>query len=187
MDKYFNIPEINTTAILFIDMQERLLKAMPDSISATIANQKILLEAAKLLDVEVVVTEQYTKGLGKTTRELSDIFDPSWPVLEKNTFSALLDPRVRTELSKKTVKTIVLAGIESHVCVLQTAVGAVNSGWRTIVLTDAVNSRKRNDYDTAMKTAVSAGCVLLTVESLLFMLMRDSEHPAFRQVSKLIK
>ena len=187
MKPCFEIPEINTTAILLIDMQERLLNAMPESISATIANQKILLEAAKLLNVNVIVTEQYTKGLGVTTSELSDIFDPAWPILEKNTFSSLLDPAVKTELSKKRVRTIVLAGIESHVCVLQTAIDAVNSGWTTILLTDAVNSRKSNDYETALETAKLAGCVPMTVESLIFMLMRDSKHPAFRSVSKLLR
>ena len=184
---YFKIPKIASTTILLIDMQERLLNAMPESISATIANQKILLEAAKLLNVNVIVTEQYTKGLGVTTSELSDIFDPAWPVLEKSTFSALLDPPTKTELSRKSIRTVVLMGIESHVCVLQTAIDAVNLGWNTIVLADAVNSRKSNDFETALETAKLAGCVPMTVESLLFMLMRDSKHPAFRSVSKLLR
>jgi nicotinamidase-related amidase len=187
MNNHFEIPEIESTVILLIDMQERLIGAMPESISATIANQRILLEAAKLLGVRVVVTEQYPKGLGVTADNVSALFEPAWPVLEKNTFSSLLDSAVRTELRKKSTRTVALAGIESHVCVLQTAIDSLAAGFQTILLTDAVNSRKRSDYETALRTAEIAGCVPMTVESLVFMFMRDSKHPAFRSVSKLLK
>ena len=183
----FEIPKIQTTAILLIDMQEKLLNAMPESISATIANQQTLLEAAKLLEARVIVTEQYPKGLGPTTSKLTDIFNAEWPVLEKSSFSSLLDSTVRSELSRQTIRSVVLAGVESHVCVLQTAIDSLSAGYQTIILTDAVNSRKQCDYDTALKTAELAGCVPMTVESLVFMLMRDSKHPAFRSVSKLLK
>ena len=187
MNASFEIPKIASTTILLIDMQERLLNAMPKSISATIANQKILLEAAKLLNVDVIVTEQYPKGLGVTTNELSATFDSAWPILEKSTFSALGSPQVKTELNKKSIRTVILAGIESHVCVLQTAIDSLNSGWNTILLTNAVNSRQETDYDTALKTATIAGCVPMTVESLIFMLMRNSKHPAFRSISQLLR
>ena len=104
----------------------------------------------------------------------------------KKRVSALLDSTVKIELSKKTTKTVVLAGIESHDCVLQTAMDSLNSGFQTIILADAVNSRKSCDYEIALKTAEVAGCFLMTVESLLFMLMRDSTHPSFRTVSKIV-
>ena len=183
----FLIPETETTALLFIDMQERLLKAMPEDISATIAKQKILLEAAKLLNLKVVVTEQYPKGLGHTTEELSSIFDPAWPVIEKSTFSSLGEADVRAELNSDTIKTVIIAGIESHVCVLQSAIDSLSKGYQTVILTDAVNSRSSWDRDTAFTTAQSAGAILMTVESMLFLLMRDSKHPAFRAVSKLLQ
>ena len=183
----FLIPEPQTTALLFIDMQERLLKAMPENISATIAKQKILLEASKLLDLKVVVTEQYPKGLGHTTEELSSIFDQKWPIIEKSTFSSLGEPGVRSELKSDTVNTVVIAGIESHVCVLQSAIDAIEQGYQTIILTDAVNSRSSRDMETAFSTAEAAGVTLMTVESFLFFLLRDSKHPAFRSVSKLLQ
>ena len=187
MNQNFFIPEADATALLFIDMQERLLGAMPDNISATLAKQKILLEAAKLLKLKVIITEQYPKGLGRTTEELSSIFDPEWSIIEKSTFSSLGEPEVRSELKKKTVKTVILAGIETHVCVLQSAIDAIAKGYQTIILTDAVNSRNSEDRETAFMTAQSAGAILMTVESMLFILMRDSKHPAFRSVSKLLR
>ena len=187
MEEKFSIPQIPSTALLFIDMQERLLSAMPEDISATIANQKILLEAARELKLKVIITEQYPKGLGHTTEELSSLFLPEWPLIEKSTFSSMGSQDVRKELKKETVKTVIIAGIETHVCVLQSAIDSVNAGYQTILLTDAVNSRKITDRDTALKTAVSAGVYLMSVESLIFMLMRDSKHPAFKTISKLLR
>ena len=187
MSNEFLIPETESTALLFIDMQERLLKAMPEDISATIAKQKILLEALRLLKLKVIVTEQYPKGLGSTAKELSSMFDPEWSIIEKSTFSSLGGPAVRAELQKKAIKTIILAGIETHVCVLQTAIDSIAKGYQTIILTDAVNSRSQTDKNIAFKTAQSAGAVLMTVESMLFVLMRDSKHPEFRAISKLLR
>ena len=183
----FIVPEINTSLILFIDVQEKFLKAMPESIGDVIAKQKILLESAKLLQVPVLVTEQYPQGLGKTLPELAALFDPAWPVIEKHTFSCIGSTDVRMELEKKTYRTVILAGIENHVCVLQTAVDLLARNFQTIILKDAVNSRKSIDLETGFETAEAAGAVLMTVESLVFMLMKDSGHPAFREISKLIR
>ena len=180
-------PQINTSLIIFIDMQERLLRAMPETIKDTIMRQKILLESAKRLQVPVVVTEQYPEGLGRTIAELSDIFDHSWPLLEKTAFSSLGTAQIRMELKKRSIDTIILAGVETHVCVLQTAIDALEKGFQTVILKDAVNSRKNIDMKTGFETARAAGAHLMTVESLIFMFMKDSKHPAFRDVSRLMK
>ena len=173
--------------IILIDMQEKLLGAMPDTIGNTISRQKILLESVRHLGVSTVITEQYPQGLGATSGELSGLFDPSWPVFEKTSFSCLGSAEVRMELEKKNINTLILAGIEAHVCVLQTAVDSVARGLRTIILKDAVNSRKAVDFETGLDTAKAAGAHLMSVESLLFMFMRDSSHPAFRTVSRLLR
>ena len=183
----FFSPQIDTSIVVFIDMQEKLLCAMPKSIENTITRQKILLESAKLLQLPVVVTEQYPKGLGHTITELADVFDPSWPLLEKTTFSSLGSAQVRMELEKRKINTVILAGVETHVCVLQTAIDSIAKGFQTIILKDSVNSRKEIDKETGLETAKAAGVHFLTVESLLFMLMKDSKHPAFRNVSKLVR
>jgi len=183
---FFSAPEVNTSLILFIDMQEKLLGAMPDTIQHTILRQKILLEAAKILKVSVIVTEQYPKGLGHTISELADIFDPSWSVFEKTTFSCLGTTDVRMKLKNKNINSVILAGIENHVCILQTAIDLLAKGFQTIILKDAVNSRKNIDLETGFETAKAAGVHFMTVESLIFMLMKDSTHSAFRDVSKLL-
>jgi len=187
MKKDSFIPVVDSTALIFIDMQEKLLGAMPADISETITHQKILLESAKLLDLKVVVTEQYPRGLGSTVMELSSLFSPDWPVIEKNAFSSLGESAVRMKLQEQNLKTVVLAGIETHVCVLQTAIDSIEKGYQTIILADAVNSRKRADRETALRTAEAAGAIPMTVESVIFMLMRDSKHHAFRSVSKLLR
>lgn len=180
-------PEINRSLILFIDMQEKFIPAMPADIVDTVARQKILLQGAKLLQVPVVVTEQYPKGLGYTVDELKEVFDPSWPIFEKSTFSSLGSTEVRMELEKKNINTVILVGIEAHVCVLQSAIDSLAKGFQTIILKDAVNSRKNRDMVTGLETAKAAGTHFMTVESLLFMLMQDSKHPAFREISKLLR
>lgn len=181
------IPKPETTKIVFIDVQEKLVAAMPESFPAVVAKQKILLEGAKSLGTRVLVTEQYPRGLGPTIGELSSLFDPEWPVLEKTAFSALGEPSVRTELAKTPTETIVVAGVETHVCVLQTAIESLEKGWNTIVLADAVESRNALDKQTALAAAESAGAWILTVESLLFALTRDAKNPAFKTISKLVR
>ena len=183
----FSRPTIDTSLILLIDMQEKFLPAMPATIHDTILRQKILLESAKLLQVPVVITEQYSKGLGHTIPELADIFDPSWPIFEKNTFSCLGSTDVRMELKKKNFNSVILLGIENHVCVLQTAIDLLEDGFQTIILKDAVNSRKQIDMETGFETAKTAGIHFMTVESFVFMLMLDSKHQMFRNISKLLK
>ena len=181
------VPNINSTALLFIDMQEKFMPVMPEDIVNVIARQKILLEASKHLGIKVVVTEQYPEGLGATIEELASVFDPKWPVIEKSTFSSLGESSVRAELEKQVTKTVILVGIETHVCVLQTALDSIAKGYQTVILTDAVNSRNSVDKETAFLTLQSAGAILMTVESMLFVLMRDSKHPAFRSISKLLR
>lgn len=183
----FFSPEINRTVILFIDMQDKFIPVMPDDIQNTIARQKILLQGAKLLQVPVVVTEQYPQGLGQTIPEITEILDTAWPIYEKSTFSSLGPSEVRMELEKKSINTVVIVGIEAHVCVLQSALDSLGKGLQTIILKDAVNSRKSIDKETGLETAKSAGVHFMTVESLLFMLMQDSKHPAFREISKLLR
>ena len=172
---------------MFIDVQEKLVAAMPETFTETVAKQKILLEGAKALGVSTIVTEQYPKGLGSTIGEIADAFDPEWPVFEKTAFSALGEPAVRTELGETPTETLVVAGIEAHVCVLQTVLDSLDQGWDTIVLADAVDSRKNLDKQTALAAAESAGARVWTVESLLFALTRDAKNPAFKTISKLVR
>lgn len=179
--------ECETTLLILVDMQERLVGAMPERAARVISRQKILLQAMSLLNVDVMVTEQYPRGLGATVVELSVIFSPAWPVIEKSTFSCIGCTDVRKELTRKKRDTVLIAGIEAHVCILQTALDSVVAGYRTAVIRDAVTSRRESDMLAGMDTALMAGVYPLSVESAVFMLMKDSAHPAFRDISKLMR
>jgi len=181
------IPEPATTKILLVDVQEKFVPAMPESFPETAAKQKILLEGAKALGVDVVVTEQYPQGLGRSIADLSDVFASEWPIMEKTAFSALGEAAIRTELEKTPTETLVVAGIETHVCILQTVLESLERGWRTIVLADAVASRKEMDKKTALDAARSAGAWVWTVEAILFALTRDAKNAHFKTISKLVR
>lgn len=186
MEKNLNRRILENSAILLIDMQEKLINAMPESINAVIKQQKILLTAIELLNLKLIVTEQYPKGLGNTIQPLKNILQQKTKIFEKNTFSCLGSSEVKNHLNNSNIKTVILAGIETHVCVLQTALDCIDEGYQVIMLKDAVNSRHTIDKETAFETAASNGVIFMTVESLLFMLMKDSKHEAFRKVSKLL-
>jgi nicotinamidase-related amidase len=186
MNNIFDYTKLNKSIMVFIDMQEKLINAMPVEIKDTINRQQRLLKALSVLNMPVIITEQYSKGLGNTIAPLKKYFNPDWPIIEKNTFSCMGSEEVKDKLALSGKKIIILAGIETHVCVLQTALDCIKEGYQVIILHDAVCSRNSIDKETAFITAQNAGVLSLTVESLLFMLLQDSKHPDFKKVSKIL-
>lgn len=180
------IPEINTSCLVLIDVQERLAKAMQD-IDARIEKQKIMLKAAAEIGFDVIVTEQYPRGLGSTIPELAELLPEQCPVIEKTSFSCCGEPAFMSELDRKKRKSVFIMGIESHVCVLQTVLDLMAEGFTVYVIADTVASRNNYDREIALDLMRQQGAVITTTESLLFMLMRNASHPAFKQVSKLIR
>jgi nicotinamidase-related amidase len=167
------------SALVLIDVQERLAAVMP-SREAVVRAAGILLEAAARLDVPVVLTEQYPKGLGATVAELAAKLPAAAARVEKTAFSAcgaLQLPRPQ----------VVIAGMEAHVCVLQTALELAAAGREVFVAADAVCSRTETNYRNALARMESAGVVLTNTESVLFEWLRDAAHEQFRAVSKLIR
>ncbi|GBG25724.1 Isochorismatase domain-containing protein 1 [Hondaea fermentalgiana] len=151
-----------------------------------IASSSFLVEAAKLLDVKCIFTEQNPDKLGATCEEIST---DGFPVYPKTKFS-MLTPEVRAELAKPKTeeRTCVLFGIESHVCVYQTAMDLLaEKEFDVHIVTDAVSSSRPIYRDTALQRLKEQGAYLTTSETVLFDIMRDSSHPNFRQISKLIK
>jgi nicotinamidase-related amidase len=168
--------------LLLIDLQERLMPAVGDS-ETVIARAVRLAEAARLLDVPVVATEQYPAGLGPTVAPLAAY--PS-AVLAKTAFSATSDPGFPALLPAETGD-IILAGVEAHVCVLQTALGLLESGHRVVLAADATGSRDNTDKAAAIERARQHGAEIVTSEMVLFEWLRDAKHPRFREVQKLLK
>jgi nicotinamidase-related amidase len=170
------------SVLLLIDLQERLVPAIRDG-DVVVARAVRLAEAARLLDVPVLVTEQYPAGLGSTVPPLA-----AYPqaVLPKTTFSAAEDPAL-TALLPAGPGEIIVAGCEAHVCVLQTVLGLISQGHRVVLASDAVGSRDPADRAVALDRARQHGAEIVTSEMVLFEWLRDSRHPKFREVQKLLK
>ena len=171
------------TGLLVIDVQEKLIPKIREA-DLVVKNIAFLIDGAKLLGVPVQVTEQYPKGLGKTVPELASRLPPA---PEKVAFSCCAIPAVVDGFRKDARPKVLLAGIESHVCVQQTALDLLNLDFRVFIAADAVGSRYAVDHDLALRRLERAGCILTTSESAVFEWTGGSDHPQFKAVSKLVQ
>jgi nicotinamidase-related amidase len=172
------------SVLLIIDVQEKLLAHMPDA-HGLVRNVGFLIDVAQLLTIPVRATEQYPRGLGPTIGELARRLPEDRPA--KTAFSACGAPGVISELRAAGRSSVVLAGMETHVCVLQTALDLLTAGLHVFLPADATSSRFPIDHDTALRRLESAGAVLTTAETTAFEWLGGAEHPQFKAVSKLIK
>lgn len=170
------------TLLLVVDVQERLAGAMCDH-PGFVAGVRRLLDACRLLGVPALATEQYPKGLGPTLAELGEFPDR----VEKLTFSCWGEPSFRQRLRAAARPTVLLAGIEAHVCVSQTAHDLLAAGFVVQVAADAVSSRRASDRDAALARMARAGVILTTVESAIFELLETAAAPEFKAVHGLVK
>jgi nicotinamidase-related amidase len=173
--------------IVVIDVQERLAPAMKN-LEPMLKKTEMLLDGGRLLGVDTVLTEQYPKGLGTTVETVRSHLDAErTPVLEKTAFSCFGSTKFCAHLTSINPKTLVLCGIETHVCVLQTARDAVARGYNVVLAIDAVSSRTDTDRDAALDYLREIGVQLRSVESILFDWLKDARHPQFKTVSKLVR
>jgi len=169
--------------LLLVDMQERLVPAMADAVDVT-QRCGALLRAAYELGVPILASEQYPKGLGATLPGLAELATRR---MEKLEFSAYANPAIRGELKRAGQSQLVLAGVEAHVCVLQTGLELVDAGYQVFVVADAVASRRPESREVALHRIARAGATLITVEMALFEWLRSASAPEFRSISKLIR
>ena len=179
-------PEPATTAIILIDMQEKLTRAMTN-IDAVVNRQQLLLRGAGLLGLPVVATEQYPQGLGATIPGLAELLPPGSKVVEKTSFSCFDEPCFTGELAARSYRTLIIAGCEAHVCVQQTVLDALARDHQVILAADAVTSRFQHNIDWALALGRESGAAVMSVEAALFWLLRDATHPEFRALSKLVR
>ncbi len=172
------------TALLVIDVQEKLLPKIQHA-DRVVANTAFLLDAARILDVAILATEQYPKGLGPTVAPLREKLPQ--PIPEKTAFSSCGVPNLIENLHRDGKFRVVLAGIETHVCVLHTALDLLAHDFWVYLPVDALGSRYAIDHEMALRRLESAGAVLTTCETTIFEWMRDAKHPRFKEVSKLIQ
>jgi nicotinamidase-related amidase len=171
------------TALLVVDVQERLMAKIPDA-ATLVRNIAFLIDAARLLGLPVLATEQYPKGLGPTVPELARRL-PERP--DKVGFSCCAIPSVVETLHRQARQKVVLAGIEAHVCVLQTALDLLDQGFRVYLPADAVASRYAVDRDMALRRLERAGAILTTSETAVFEWVSRADHPQFKAISKLVQ
>ena len=174
------------SALIVIDLQEKLAPAMSE-FEPCADRIEMLLAGARELKLDTLVTEQYPKGLGATLPRFAERLPEGTPVIAKTGFSCFEEPAFRTALAARSHKTLVFCGIESHVCVLQSVLDALERGFRVCLAADAVTSRKLADRELALQTARAAGALVVSSEALLFMMLRDAKNPAFKAVSKLVR
>jgi len=173
------------SAFLLIDVQEKLFSHMAEK-EHLLERMNILVEGLVTLNIPGVVTEQYRKGLGPTLPVLQEKVSHI-PLLEKMSFSCCDDPPIMEKLKSLNKPFVILAGIETHVCILQTAIDLKNCGMTPVVVADAVSSRHLNDKEIALRRVIHEGGIVTTVESLLFELVRFAGTDVFKTISKLVK
>lgn len=175
------------TLLLMIDMQERLFIAMQEKIQEMLKkNSAILLKTAGEMKIPVIVTEQYRKGLGTTIPELSSLCGGS-PNLEKLFFNCIKDDAIKQEITKSGKKSVIITGIESHICVFQTALTLLDMNYNVVIASDGVASRRKHDWKTAMKALSKAGALVLPTETIAFMLIEKAGTPEFKALSPLFR
>lgn len=172
-------------AALVIDIQEKLFPHMHEG-ERFLERVVIFIRGIKILDIPFLVTEQYRKGLGETIPQIKELVDNKTP-LEKICFSCCDDSHIMTNLQKLNRKFVIIAGIEAHVCVMQTVMDLVENGFIPVVAEDCITSRKANDKKIALERIRNEGAIITTCESILLELCRVAGNEKFKAISALIK
>ena len=186
-NKKKSLCDINESCLMIVDIQEKLSAVMPEKVINRLkTNANILLTAANKLNIPIIATMQYPKGLGDIENYIKDQLTDTSKCFEKTSFSGAMANGLLEHIEKLKKKLIILIGLESHICVLQTALEFSEKGYEVFVVSDAIASRKLTSYETALTRLEQADIWLLNTESVLFEWIRDAAHPEFKSLSKLI-
>jgi hypothetical protein len=181
-----NIPRLNRDSIcfIFIDLQDKLLSRISDS-HRIVARNELLIDAANLLGLPYMSTSQYRKGLGEITEPLASKMHP--PIYDKTSFSCSADSTISAQLKQSGRDVIVLSGVETHICVMQTCLDLLGNGFQVAVVADAVGSRNALDHDLGLERMKSSGALPVTAEMVIYELLGRSDSPEFKRILPLIK
>jgi len=181
------LPDAAKSQLLVIDLQQSMVSAMGRTAQEVLSlYPPRVMKAAGLLSIPAVVTEQYPKGLGPTLPEYLALL-PGAPVLAKLSFSALANEAIARAIEGNGRPQVVVMGIETHVCVYQSALDLLDLGYQVFVCRECVASRSTKNWAAGLDLMQQAGATLTSVESLLFAWMRGSDHPRFKAIQALIK
>lgn len=173
------------TCLIIIDIQEKLLPVMAEP-ERVVKNTGILIHIAKALDIPILWCQQVPKAIGPTADELVSLLEGVEPI-EKSTFSCCGEKNFLVKLEQIKPEAVIVCGIESHVCVFQTAAELLQKGLDVHIVADATSSRTPENKIIGLSRMRQEGAVITSTEMCLFELLKDSKHPRFRQLSKLIK
>jgi nicotinamidase-related amidase len=174
----------NTIGVV-IDFQEKLLPHIYKK-DEILKRSLIMVKGLRALNVPIVVTQQYTKGLGNTIEPINNAIG-NFSYIEKKTFSCYREPSFIKVMNRSGKRNVVIMGIESHICILQTALDLLYNNFNPVVVIDAISSRNKEDMDIALWRMRDVGCIMTTTESILFELCRQAGTPEFKEISKLVK
>jgi nicotinamidase-related amidase len=176
----------NNAILLIVDVQEKLCKAMDEKVLARLtANIDILQQTAAELAIPILATEQYVQGLGETLPELKARL--TVPALGKMSFSCCGDENFMAALRKSRRRQIIVTGMEAHVCVLQTVLELLDEGYHVHLVSDAVMSRKKENWQVGINVAAAAGAVITSTEAAFFQLLKVAGTEQFKKLSKLVR
>lgn len=176
----------NKSCLIVVDIQERLAPAMFDGGAEAIRNTGILMQAAQRMGVPVLVSEQYPRGLGRTVPQLAEYMPAGGPV-EKVEFACPSNAGFASKLDALAKQQVVIAGMEAHICVLQTALKLRAQGLAVFVAADAVASRKQSSMEHAFARIEDAGGAIITTEMAVFEWLEKAGTDDFKALSKLIQ
>ncbi|MBF0558483.1 MAG: hydrolase [Nitrospirae bacterium] len=183
MINYF--PDKKESLLLIVDIQEKLAVTM-EMRDTVINNCLHLIELAKMQNIPVLLTEQYPKGLGQTVGEIREALAAYQPV-EKVAFDCCGEPAFMASIKALNKKTVILAGMETHICVLQTCASLLDKGFNVHLVQDAVCSRTRDNWKVGTEFMRDAGAIITCTETVLFQLLRVAGTEEFKAISKRIK
>ncbi|HKK94997.1 MAG TPA: isochorismatase family protein [Anaerovoracaceae bacterium] len=175
----------DNTVLLIIDLQEKLVPAMQNN-ERLIDSSSRAIKCFQALEVPTIATQQYTKGIGETLPEIKDnIKDFSY--IEKNTFDCMKTAEFENEISKHKGKTVIVMGVESHICIEQTVFSLLNRNFNVIILADCIASRNTMNNDYSIKLIERAGGIVDTYESVVYKMLGSSKHPVFKEITRIVK
>lgn len=181
-----NILDRNKTVLVVVDLQEAFRHPINDF--ALIASRvSTVVRGFQTLNLPIIITEQYPKGLGRTAEEILFSLPPEFEFVEKTAFSSCGANSFMEKLRASGSSQVLLCGLETHICVNQTAHDLLNENFQVHVLTDCVASRFAQDKETALRKMQTSGVILSNVEMALFELMTDAKHEQFKAIQNLVK
>jgi len=173
------------SVLVVVDMQEKLIPKIFDQ-HTVISNIVTLIKSAKILNIPIIITEQYPKGLGPTIPEIKDLIVP-WQPIGKTCFSCFGSNDFSKQLKGLGKNNLILCGIESHVCIMQTALDGLKANYSVFFVKDSISSRTKNNKETGFERMTQAGAIPVSTEMIVFELLREAGTDKFKQIASMIK